>query len=132
MNLIPVKVRVDGNAVYADTMAGDKKVSLPFARSVDALKLYDGQEIMLGVRPEAITDPDGADRHSTHVETVENLVSVTEPAGSDTFVSTGFGGKDIVARMRADADVRAGQTVTFAINMEKAVPFDPMTENQIS
>ena len=131
MNLIPVKVRVDGNAVYADTMAGETKVSLPFARSIDALKAYDGQEIMLGVRPEAITDPDGADRHSTHVETVENLVSVTEPAGSDTFVSTHFGGRDVVARMRADADVKPGQTVTFAINMEKAVPFDPKTEDRI-
>ncbi len=107
-------------------------MSLPFARSVDALKAYDGKDIMLGIRPEAITDPDGADRHSTHVETVENLVSVTEPAGSDTFVSTDFGGRDVVARMRADADVMPGQTVTFAINMEKAVPFDPKTENRIS
>jgi multiple sugar transport system ATP-binding protein len=40
-------------------------------------------------------------------------------------------GKDVIARMRADASVAAGQSFDFAVNMEKAVAFDPDTENRI-
>ena len=37
----------------------------------------------------------------------------------------------IVARMRADAAVAPGQIFDFAVNMEKAVAFDPVTEARI-
>jgi multiple sugar transport system ATP-binding protein len=56
---------------------------------------------------------------------------VTEPAGSDTFVTTTVGGKDVIARMRADAAVAPGQVFDFAVNMDKAVAFDPATEARI-
>ena len=56
---------------------------------------------------------------------------MTEPAGSDTFVTMTLGGKDVIARMRADAKVVAGETFDFAINMDKAVVFDPATEARI-
>ncbi|MEM1361762.1 MAG: sn-glycerol-3-phosphate ABC transporter ATP-binding protein UgpC [Pseudomonadota bacterium] len=133
MNLIPVQVRVEENAVYADTTAGDgTPVSLAFAAPSEALKGFNGKTITLGLRPEAITDPEGADRKSTHLQTVETKVEVTEPAGSDTFVTCTIGGKECIARMRADVDVAPGHVVPFALNMEKAVPFDPETENRIA
>ena len=56
---------------------------------------------------------------------------MTEPAGSDTFVTTIIGGAECAARMRADAEARPGQTAEFAVNMEKAVFFDPKTEDRI-
>ena len=39
---------------------------------------------------------------------------------------------DAIARMRADASVAPGQKFDFAINMEKAVAFDPATEERIT
>jgi multiple sugar transport system ATP-binding protein len=42
-----------------------------------------------------------------------------------------LGGRDAIARMRADAAVTAGQIYDFAVNMEKAVAFDPATEMSI-
>ena len=42
-----------------------------------------------------------------------------------------LGGQDVVARMRSDAAVSAGADFTFAVNMEKAVAFDPETEMRI-
>ena len=59
------------------------------------------------------------------------MVDVTESAGSDTFVVSHLGGTEVTGRFRADVDVRAGQTFPFAINMEKAVAFDPGTELRI-
>ena len=133
MNLIPAKVRVDGAAVLVETSQGQgESVNLPFFNPTEDLKARDGQDIILGIRPEALTDIDGADQRSSHVERVRSLVGVTEPAGSDTFVTTSIGGVDCVARMRADADVAPGGTVDFAFNMEKAVAFDPKTELRIA
>ncbi len=63
---------------------------------------------------------------------MRNRVTVTEPAGADTFVTMTLSGKDAIARMRADANVAAGQTFDFAVNMEKAVAFDPETEQRIA
>ncbi|WP_436398789.1 ABC transporter ATP-binding protein [Roseobacter sp. S98] len=133
MNLIDVTIRADGNAVYADTTDDQGgKISLAFPSPGAALRAFDGQTVKLGIRPEALTDVDGADQRSSHVEQVENTVTVTEPAGSDTFVTTTIGGAECVGRMRSDADVAPGKPATFAINMEKAVAFDPKTENRIS
>ena len=133
MNLIPVKVRVDGADIFADTTDGrGAPVSLKFARPSDALRGYNGQTVTLGIRPEALTDVEGADHRSSHIEKVGSKVTVTEPAGSDTFVNTMIGGAECTARMRADAEVRPGQEVDFAFNMEKAVVFDPKTEDRIS
>jgi len=133
MNLIPVRVRADGNAIYADT-EDDRgaPLSLAFHAPSPALRQHDGRTLTLGVRPEALTDVDGADLRSHHVERIENRVIVTEPAGSDTFVTTTLGGRECVARMRADADVAPGRAVTFAINMEKAVVFDPESGTRIA
>ena len=132
MNLIPVTVRVDGTTVLADTTQGEgERISLPFFNPSKALRDLDGQEITLGIRPEALTDVDGTDQRSSHLERIESVVGVTEPAGSDTFVSTIIGGVDCVARMRSDADVAPGNTAEFAFNMEKAVAFDPKTELRI-
>ncbi len=130
MNVLPARVAVrEGvpNAVVRD--ADGNEQFLPFSQP--GLASRDGQDILLGIRPEAITDPDGADRKSSNVVPLENRVGVTEPAGSDTFVTMTLGGKDAIARMRADVTVRAGDTFGFAVNMEKAVAFDPKTEERI-
>ncbi|MEM0946481.1 MAG: sn-glycerol-3-phosphate ABC transporter ATP-binding protein UgpC [Pseudomonadota bacterium] len=131
MNLMPATIRVEGNAVYAEVVQGDGTARLAMADPSAGLRSYDGQAITLGIRPEAITDPDGADRKSTHLETLRVKIEVTEPAGSDTFFTTSLGGRDVIGRMRADASVQAGQEADIAVNMEKAVPFDSKTEDRI-
>jgi len=87
--------------------------------------LQPGQEVIVGIRPEAITDPDGADRGSALVEQVEALVDVVQPAGADTYVVTRASGKEVMARMRSDADVRPGSRIPFAFDLARAVVFDP-------
>ncbi len=130
MNLFPAKVVVENGAALAQFALSDGGAGrLPFAGN--DLAAHDGREIVLGIRPEAITDADGADRKSRAIHTVEAQVEVTEPAGSDTFVVTQFGDTEVTGRFRADVDVRAGARFPFAVNMEKAVAFDPETEERI-
>ncbi len=131
MNLFPAKVvSAEGGPAAEVKLADGKSAAIPFANG--ALSSSVGRDIVLGIRPEAITDKDGADRNSRAVHMVEAPVEVTEPAGSDTFVVSQIGGKDVTGRFRADVSVQAGEVFPFAFNMEKAVAFDPQSENRIA
>jgi multiple sugar transport system ATP-binding protein len=131
MNLFPARVVSENGRPAAEIRLADgSPAQLPFASGM--AQGLEGREIVLGIRPEAITDRDSADRNSLAIHVFEAPVEVTEPAGSDTFVVSEFGGKDVTGRFRADVPVRAGERFPFAINMEKAVVFDPKTEMRIA
>ncbi|MBI1172505.1 sn-glycerol-3-phosphate ABC transporter ATP-binding protein UgpC [bacterium] len=131
MNILPAKVQMQAGAPYA--LITDSEGAPQFLRfSQGNLAGWEGRDILLGIRPEAITDPEGADRKSANIVALRNRVTVTEPAGADTFVTMTLGGRDAIARMRADASAAAGQEFDFAVNMEKAVAFDPRTEERIA
>ena len=84
--------------------------------------------MIFGIRPEAITDPEGADRLSRHLVEADCMIEVVEPAGADTFAITHLGGKETVARLRADTKTAAGHVSRLAFNLDRAVFFDPKTE----
>ena len=118
------------NVLRLDKQAGgDLSIRLP--DSIASTRLDNGRDVIFGIRPEAITDRDGADRNSKAIEMVEAQVEVVEPAGSDTFVVSHLGGKEVTARMRSDVDVRPGQMVNFAFNLDKAVLFDPTSQKRL-
>ena len=130
MNVMSARVKVIDGAPHASLPDADgQEVLLKFAQP--NLAAWDGKNILLGIRPEAITDPDGADRNSKNIVPLRNRIGVTEPAGADTYVTMTLSGKDAIGRMRADAQVRAGELFDFAVNMDKAVAFEPETEMRI-
>jgi multiple sugar transport system ATP-binding protein len=132
MNLIEAKVaKTNGAASIVLERAGGEPIVLAAPKSADATKLRDGGSVIFGIRPEAVSDPESADRNSKSVATFPCHVDIVEPAGSDTFVVTKIAGKEVTARMRADADVRPGQKVSFAFNLDKAVLFDPASTQRI-
>ncbi len=130
MNILPVRVVLQNGVAHAELTDADGDVRhLRFSQG--NMADWVGRDIALGIRPEAITDAEGADRKSGNIQAFANRVTVTEPAGSDTFVTMTLGGRDVIARMRADAEVAAGAVFAFAINMDKAVAFDPASEARI-
>ncbi len=130
MNVLPSTVVVQNGVPFARiTDAHGAEVLLKFAQA--NMAAWDGKAILLGIRPEAITDPEGADRNSKTIVPLRNQIGVIEPAGADTYVTMVLSGKDCVARMRADVNVGPGEVFDFAVNMEKAVAFDPKTEERI-
>jgi len=132
MNLVPVEVLgSNGSTAVALTRPGGEPVVLPVANASPALQAKTGRNVILGIRPEAVTDLDGADRHARNVVQVAATAEVIEPTGSDTYVVAHLGGRDFVARFRADAGVAPKSQTTFAFNMDRATFFDPETEKRI-
>ncbi|GGA02998.1 sugar ABC transporter ATP-binding protein [Elstera cyanobacteriorum] len=121
MNLI--SAQVDAGDRISLERRGTEAITLPLPSSL-ATPVHAGQKVIFGIRPEAITDLGGADQAAKCIETVPAQVEVVEPAGADTFVISHLGGKEVIARMRADVSVSPGDTVPFAFNMDKALLFD--------
>ena len=132
MNLIKATAADENGRKVLKLLNGNGgSISLAVPKSISDEPLAAGRELILGIRPEAITDRDGADRQSTAIEIVDCKVDIVEPAGADTFVVTELGGKEVTARMRSDADVRPGEVMPFAFNLDKAVVFDPSTGKRL-
>ena len=131
MNLIPARVVMAEGAPQAevtDAAGIPQLLRLPQG----FMAAWEGREILLGLRPEAVTDPEGADRKAQHLQSLRNRVGLTEPAGADTFVTMSLSGRDCVARLRADAEAKPGEEFLFAVNMDKAVAFDPQSDARIT
>ncbi|MDD9909194.1 MAG: ABC transporter ATP-binding protein [Ahrensia sp.] len=119
MNMVPVSVsgktaKVTGDG--ADLSFAVSNTSALSGASAD-------KAITMGLRPEAITDPESADSTGTLAE-ADCVIEVVETAGSDTYAITKLGGTEVTARLRADADVQPGKTTRLAFNLAKAVFFD--------
>ena len=130
MNLIEARLVRSGAEAAVEISSGTETSRLPLSKSGSDLSGGDGP-VILGIRPESITDPESADRNAANIQRFSSEVSVIEPAGSDTFVTTPISGQDCVARLRADAELRTGERFEFAFNMDKAVLFDPKSGNRI-
>jgi multiple sugar transport system ATP-binding protein len=133
MNLLTARIEKSGSDIAVTlTRPNAEPLKLAVPQANGALSAYAGKDVVFGIRPEALTDPDGADRNAKVVAEGECLIEVVEPAGSDTFAVTRLGGKEIVARLRADARIAPGQTSRLAFNLDKAVFFDPQSQQRIA
>lgn len=130
MNLIPAKLKVNGrfSALEVPDFAGEV-ITLALPGRPENCEA--NSNILLGIRPEAFTDPASADRGAKNIVTFSNQVQIVEPAGSDTFVTTRFGKKDAISRMRAETNLNPNEHCKFSMNMDKAVLFDPETQSRI-
>jgi multiple sugar transport system ATP-binding protein len=132
MNLLEGKVsRSNGTANIVIERKDHPSIVAPAPASADSRKLTDGAKVIFGIRPEAVNDVEGIDRNAKSVVKFDAHVEIVEPAGADTFVVTRAAGKEMTARMRADADIQVGRNYTFAFNLDKAVLFDPTTTRRI-
>ena len=109
---------------------GNEGVNVVMPPSVTK-SLESGKDIILGLRPEAITDAGLLDPQARSVATVEAEVTMVEPTGSDTFVTGKLDGASFTARTRSDVQVELGQRFPFSFNLDKAVVFDPQTTSRI-
>ncbi|HYD98467.1 MAG TPA: sn-glycerol-3-phosphate ABC transporter ATP-binding protein UgpC, partial [Alphaproteobacteria bacterium] len=131
MNLIPARLRGDGAAPLIEIDLGQGGAArLPLAAPSDRLRPFLDREVVLGLRPESIGDAAAVDPRRTAAP-LECLVEVTEPTGADILAVLMLGGVEATARLGADAAVKPQQIGRFAVDMSKAVLFDPASGARI-
>lgn len=102
-------------------------IQLPaFAAHFDA---YQNREIILGLRPEHLTDLPRAGEAA--VQTIECPIEFAEPTGADCFIHTRFGESTVIARIHPAAIPANARALKLAVDTAKAVLFDSDTDRRI-
>jgi len=131
MNLIPAKVAQNGSGLVAEVATEDQRtLHFQVTEPSEEISRRVGADVLIGLRPEAITDPDDREANAV-IQEVECMVHVTEPTGPDTLAVMQLGGVEVVSRMRSSSRVRPNENAKFAVNLSKAVFFDSRTEQRI-
>ena len=151
------------NFVYANVKVSSKNITLKFGEDAikcnadenKKLKEFDGEEIVLGIRPEAFEDSNYANSKEFS-EKLDIEVSLIEQLGSDSYIHfykdikpvqteaieeiLADEGEDIsvlgdqtkfIARVNPNSVVKEGGKITLAIDPSKLHYFDPNTGNAI-
>ena len=133
MNLIPGRlVEEDGRLGVAVTRVEAEPALLPLANGSATWHAHAGRDVVLGLRPEQISDPTSAEAQGPHHHRLDCLVEVTEPTGPDTLAVVMLGGVEATARLRADTRARPGEVATFMVDTGKVCLFDPKTERRLA
>ena len=129
MNFIPANVVATDNGIMLELATGTPTL-LPFPKQ-QALDAYVGKEILLGLRPEMITEPQ---HHKDGLEFVvksQVTVEVTEPMGADTMVITRINDSEINCRCHPAYPAAPGSDIELMFDTSKAVAFDKDTGARI-
>ena len=151
------------NFVYADVKISGKKAELSFAgetincdgESAKKLEKMDGEQIVLGIRPEAFEDSIYA-KDSEYSESIDIKVTLLEQLGSDSYIHfykdikpvqteaieeiLADEGEDIsvlgdetkfIARINPNSTVKEGEEIKLSIDSSKLHFFDPGTGNAL-
>jgi multiple sugar transport system ATP-binding protein len=93
------------------------------------------RELILGIRPEHVTDAMSARRAETaqgyQAMEVACTVEMTEPTGPDTLAFAWFNGTRATCRTHPRAGATAGGALKLAFDLSKAILFDPASEQRI-
>ncbi|PRC94975.1 ABC transporter ATP-binding protein [Solimicrobium silvestre] len=138
MNFLRGKLlKQDGGLSFTLEHKG-KTTLLPLPASFSTTLIPMGQierDIILGIRPEHITDAISARRAETtdsyQPTEVECTVELTEPTGPDTLVFSWFNQARATCRTHPRAAATPGEQMKLAFDLSKAVLFDPTTEQRL-
>jgi multiple sugar transport system ATP-binding protein len=120
---------VNGKLENAKFIVGDQELVVPEGK-MKAIQGYVGKNIVLGVRPEDIHD-EPLFIESSPNSVINAYVDVAELMGAETYLYSKIGDDDFVARVDSRTDVKNGQTLKLAFDMNKVHFFDPQTEERI-
>ncbi|MBX9971827.1 ABC transporter ATP-binding protein [Cytobacillus firmus] len=91
---------------------------------------YTGKDIVLGIRPEDIHDePVFIDASAG--SKINARIDVSELTGAETMIYSSIEGQDFVARVDSRTDIKPGQNLELAFDMNKAHFFDADNERRI-
>jgi len=132
MNFIPSQVvTVDnGQGVVLDA-GGGRRYIFPASPGNGALAQWVGREVLLGIRPEHLSDSLPDMDEDSHVHELECEVMVVEPTGADTIVFVRINGVEVTCRVHPDSAGKVGEIMKFVTDLSRVFFFDPVTGERI-
>ena len=100
----------------------------PVTIDVVAATVVAGKTVVMGIRPENVTD----DASLFPASTIEATINVYELLGADVFLYFDVEGFNMTARVNPHTTSRTGDTVKFGLDMTKVHVFDKETELTIT
>jgi len=129
MNFLDATVKVNGNEASLE-VAGIN-VPLPAAKAKKLIDGgYNGKSVVMGIRPENITDDPEVIAKSAC--TFDATIRVYELLGAEVFLYFEIGETNVTARVNPKTTARPGTSVKFAIDLDKVHVFDKETEQVIT
>jgi len=120
MNFLPGSLLGENGHLFA-TPAGAPEIRLP-VRDHDQARA--GREVVIGIRPEHLTD--SWTEHSREgLVPIDLNVELSEPLGADTLVVSRIGEAEVVCRVSAASKPRAGSLLRIMADARHIHLFDP-------
>jgi multiple sugar transport system ATP-binding protein len=124
MNVLSAALQQSGDGLML--VAGALQVPLPAERA-RRLQALDHAEVMMGIRPEDIHDPEFLPPRVNGLP-VRAHIDVTEMMGNEKFLHLIVGSQKVLARVDPRTRARAGQDFELMIDVDRVHLFDPETE----
>jgi len=126
MNFFDVTLTGTKDEMYVDGSSFRLRVP-PDKAQVYAGRGYLGKEVIFGIRPEDIYDPEYV-APDTYEQRMQTSVDVTELMGNEVFVYLVTGDKQFIARVDPRTKAHIGGTLDAVVNMDRMHIFDRDTE----
>jgi multiple sugar transport system ATP-binding protein len=127
MNFFNTKLVDEDGKLHVD--AGNFRIPMPVSR-YDAYRPYVGKDIILGIRPEDMHDPQYQPANIQPAP-IEANVDVVEQMGFEKLVYLEDGGKTFIARMDPRTSASVGQRIPVIIDVSNVHLFDAQTEKAL-
>ncbi len=127
MNFFDGKIEQSNGKIMVDV--GSFTVELPKSKN-DQYGGHVGKEIMLGIRPEDLDDPNFSPT-GVNLASIEAKVDVAELMGNEVFLYLVSGDENFVARVDPRTTARVGDQVNISVNMDNVHLFDYDSEDAI-
>jgi len=132
MNFIRAVVASHDGGVGIELHTGDEKF---FFKAPDptqeGLSKWLGKEVVMGIRPEQITDELSASREHQGLVQCRAKVEVVQPTGPDTLVLIHLNDTPVTCRIHPETHAVAGENLDLMFDLSKLAFFDPETEVRI-
>ncbi|MGF1813316.1 ABC transporter ATP-binding protein [Vibrio splendidus] len=128
MNFIKTMVDLDDeqNPIIKVTGTAEQEHHIRLPQS---MRDQDGKELVIGLRPEHITEQEGDDVSAT--TKLDLQLEVLEPTGPDTIAMVKVNNQEVACRLSPEFEVSVGQMAPLHFDLSKAVFFDAQTEARI-
>ncbi|MEZ8728389.1 ABC transporter ATP-binding protein [Vibrio cyclitrophicus] len=128
MNFIKTMVDLDEeqNPIIKVTGTAEQEHHIRLPQS---MRDQDGKELVIGLRPEHITEQEGDDVSAT--TKLDLQLEVLEPTGPDTIAMVKVNDQEVACRLSPEFEVSVGQMAPLHFDLSKAVFFDAQTEARI-